>query len=186
MKTKIGIANAMVKGALLACLAAGCTTARDAGTVGGELPHFLADALALNGESPVLASGLELTRRYRIVYADAERISYLVTESSYGGGARGQTDVVAAGTVDRRGVRVHLGDVVPSERRAALRQAVQECAERRLGDRLLVDTVNISDDKWYLSADGLHFVYSEGEIAPHSEGVVDLPCRPLWGCDFLK
>lgn len=127
---------------------------------------------------PSTATTQEYRKMFKVIYADEQYLSYHAEEFSYTGGAHGTTRI-SVGTIDRStGRRLRVTDCVPQEKFPALQQALYEGAVKKLGgkEHLQADVQVI--DNFYLSSNGLHFIYNTYEIACYAKGMVEVIIDP--------
>lgn len=166
----------------VAMLVCGCATVQPF----SEREAFLADCQKYAqdrswSDAELVETGLttrEYTKNYRVVYADAKVLSYVLEEMEYAGGAHGVT-TVTTGVINRAtGKMMTLAEFVPVERHPALLQALQTALMVRLGGSdALLEEVFIPTN-FYVAKDGLHFVYNVYEVACYAAGTLDVVIDP--------
>ena len=116
----------------------------------------------------------EYRGEYKIVYVDANYLSFYVEAYVCAGfNAHGGTSITV-GTIDRKtGQVLKAADLIPERRMGEVRAALVDGVAKKLGGKqnLLGEPKII--DNCYLGKDGIHFVYDECEVAPYEEGPVD-------------
>ena len=167
---------------MLGLLLVGCTTTQ----VNSEREDFLAECQlsAIDPEwtpEDLVGTGLttrEYTKKYRVVYADAQVVSYQMEEWEYTGGAHGLTTVTTGVICRKTGRALTLTDVLPQSKHAALLNALRAALIARLGSaEALLDEVFIPTN-FYVAQDGLHFVYNVYEVACFAAGTLDIVIDP--------
>lgn len=119
------------------------------------------------------------------VYNDSERLSMLAGNYVYTGGAHGMYFDNCVNYSLKEGKFVYLNDIFPGIDSAAGKSKYDEILDRLLtakakkqitdnGGALLVDTVSVTSD-FAFTKDGIVLRYQPYEIAPWSEGVVEIP-----------
>ena len=106
-----------------------------------------------------------------------------VQNDFYGGGAHGLETEGYVTLTPEKGV-LQIADIGGTELQNAITQSVRKTLKSRVDSGALMlfdsaDKVNIdfSKNSWMLANDGLHVVFQEYEIAPYSEGIIDV-CVP--------
>ncbi|WP_342756358.1 DUF3298 and DUF4163 domain-containing protein [Kineothrix sedimenti] len=137
--------------------------------------------------------GYDMQTVFSLKRADERVISFLVTASSYMGGAHPNTMEAALNFDPKTGNRLTLADVTTDERMAVkeitnaiLEQTKQEKYtgmffegyESSVGDLLTEDT-------WYLGERGFHVIGNEYIISPHAAGILNFVI-PYTEAGFLK
>ena len=109
-------------------------------------------------KGPIVGENWEMKGTYRMVYSDAQYLSYRIEEYDYSGGAHGRRQV-RVGTFDRASGKLLLvEDWVPAARRDEyLRLLRQKVVEQLGGEDQLLGEVTLTNN-CYFAADGLHFV----------------------------
>lgn len=120
----------------------------------------------------------EYTRNYKVIYADKEYVSIYASEREYTGGAHSNGDVYVM-TINRKLKRFsELGDFISEDKHAALEAALKAAVIEKVGgEEILIGEVKITNN-FYYAADGIHFVYSEYEVAPFIYGAIDVVIDP--------
>lgn len=137
--------------------------------------------------------GYDMETVFSLNRADETVISFLVSASSYMGGAHPNTLEAALNFDPETGKRLTLADVTTDEKTAVkeivnaiLQQTKQEKYsgmffegyESSVGDLLTEDT-------WYLGEDGFHIIGNEYIISPHAAGILNFMI-PYAEAGFLK
>ena len=116
----------------------------------------------------------EFKKDYRIVYADAQYLSFRCEDYSYTGGAHGNTRITV-GTIDRRtGKVLKINDVFSSEGRDALLKTLREKAVKAIGGESELQSEPTIIENFCLMKDGWHFIYNQYEIACYATGAVEV------------
>ena len=116
----------------------------------------------------------EFKKDYRIIYADAQYLSFRCEDYSYTGGAHGNTRITV-GTIDRRtGKVLKINDVFPSEGRDALLKTLREKAVKAIGGESELQSEPTIVENFCLMKDGWHFIYNQYEIACYATGAVEV------------
>lgn len=120
----------------------------------------------------------EFNKKYKIVYADRDYLSFYAKDYSYLGGAHGNT-IIRVGTISRTTGRIlKVGDFVADGKRAALKAALHREAVKALGGKENLQSEVEVIENFYFAKDGLHFVYNEYEIACYAAGSVEVVIDP--------
>ena len=116
----------------------------------------------------------ERSSSYKVVYADADYLSFRAEEYAYNGGAHGGTKVTV-GTLRRKdGTRARLADFVPAEKMPALAKALFDGVTRQIGGAENLQGEVKPIENFHVAKDGLHFVYNEYEVACYAAGRIDV------------
>ena len=116
----------------------------------------------------------EFKKDYRIVYADAQYLSFRCEDYSYTGGAHGNT-TITVGTIDRKtGKVLKINDVFPPEGRDAMLKILREKAVKAIGGESELQSEPTIIENFCLMKDGWHFIYNQYEIACYATGAVEV------------
>jgi hypothetical protein len=127
----------------------------------------------------------ELKFGTEIFYNENQLLSLAISEYNYTGGAHGLLRSQCMSFDLRLKKRIRLDDVFKSQYRDELKVRLNEAARKKfrtnhLSDVLLVDEVEVTDN-FYLTRNGITFLYAPYEIAPFvmGEPTLFLPFRGL-------
>ncbi|MGI6495122.1 MAG: DUF3298 domain-containing protein [Kiritimatiellia bacterium] len=115
----------------------------------------------------------EFTKTFKIIYGDADYLSFYATEASYTGGAHGLTEITVGTICRKTGKLLTLDDVFPVAERAALTRQLHQLVAEAIGEENILYDVQPREN-FYRAADGWHFVYNPYEIAAYAQGVIDV------------
>ena len=131
--------------------------------------------------------------KYTAERADSAVISFAGDAYSYMGGAHPNALRGGYNFDPAAGRRYTLADVVREEqsaRESILAFLTEETAKEQYADMLFEDYTEslgdvLTEDTWYLGADGFHIIVNEYIISPHAAGIMDF-VLPYEKADFLK
>jgi hypothetical protein len=111
---------------------------------------------------------------YKVVYSDAEKVSYRIEKWSYTGGAHGMTNT-KVGTF-RNGKQMTLadlpGDVPVLWQKAIVKHFKAESFEKHVKERTVFKPY--LTENFYLDDKGIHFIYDPYEIDCFAAGTIDI------------
>lgn len=109
----------------------------------------------------------------KIVYGDANYLSFYSTEASYTGGAHGMTGNTVGTICRKTGKLLTLDDVFPVAERPALTRQLHQLVVEAIGEKNILNDVQPVEN-FYRAGDGWHFVYNPYEIAAYAKGVIEV------------
>lgn len=115
----------------------------------------------------------EFTKTFKIVYGDANYLSFYSTEASYTGGAHGMTGNTVGTICRKTGKLLTLDDVFPVAERPALTRQLHQLVVEAIGEKNILNDVQPVEN-FYRAGDGWHFVYNPYEIAAYAKGVIEV------------
>ena len=119
------------------------------------------------------ATSFELHRTLKVVYADAQVVSFEQQEEAYTGGAHSECTTTVGSLCRKTGKRLALADVIPAGKQEAARQALAAAVAEKLGVDAPDGEVQLTEN-FYLADDGIHFVFNRYVLASRAAGVVEV------------